>query len=137
MKKKRVVEGKECSKWSKKHGQDTYFGGCSDSGNSAVEEGVCDIGDGVNQNTGKGKGSDRGKGKTGRCAACGSNTHQPSNHKDCPFHISRSNKEAHSDGTLMLDSESGEYISDGGSSDSEKIPVHVELKGELTKEVVP
>ena len=76
MKKKRVVEGRERIKWSKKHGQDTYYGGCSDSGDIIivmVEKMVCDSGDGVNQNKGKGKDSSRGKGKPqgkGKCAAC-------------------------------------------------------------------
>ena len=91
-KKKRVVEGVERIKWSKEHGHDTYFGG---SGDSDVEEMVCDSGDGVNQNKGKGKGSGRGKGKPlgkGKCAACGSSTHRRSSHRDCPFHESCTKK---------------------------------------------
>ena len=72
LKKKRIVEGEKRIKRSKKHGRDTYFDG--DSGDSDVEEMVCDSGDGVNQIKGKGKGSGRGKGKPqgkGKCAACG------------------------------------------------------------------
>jgi hypothetical protein len=81
------------SKWSKKHGRDTYFDG---SGDSDVEEMVCDSGDGVNQNKGKGKGSGCGKGKPqgkGKCAACGSSTHRRSSHRDCPFHQGRVKKD--------------------------------------------
>ena len=86
LKKKRVKEGIERIKWSKKHGRDTYFDGAGD---SDVEEMVCDSGDGVNQNKGKGKGSGRGNGKPqgkGKCAACGSSTHRRSSHRDYPFH---------------------------------------------------
>ena len=95
---------------------------------------VCD--DGVNQK-GKGKGSNRGKinakGK-GNCAVCGSS------HRDCPFHKGHAKKEAHSDSPveeLISDSESGEDMADGDSSDSEEIPVRVELKGRPTREAVP
>ena len=34
-------------KWLKKHGQDTYYGGCSDSGDSDGGKMVCDSGNGV------------------------------------------------------------------------------------------
>ena len=125
-KKKRRVEmknkGIERIKWSKKHGHDTYFGGSDD---SDAEEMVCDSGDGVNQNKGKGKVSGRGKGKPqgkGKCAACGSSTNRRSSHRHCPFHKSRAYKDNHSDGTaeeLITDSESGEYITGGDSSESE------------------
>ena len=134
LKKKRVAEGIERIKWSKKHGRDTYFNG------SDVEEMVCDSGD---QNKGKGKGSGRGKGKSlgkGKCAACGSSTHRRSSHRDCPFHKSRAKKEAHSDGTaeeLITDSESGEYITGGDSSELKLIYVRVELNGCPTREAVP
>ena len=141
LKKKRVAEGIERIKWSKKHGRDTYFNG---SGDSDVEEMVCDSGDGVNQNKEKGKGSGRGKGKPlgkGKCAACGWSTHRRSSHRDYPFHKSRAKKEAHSDGTaeeLITDSQSGEYITGGNSSDSEEIEnVRKELNGCPTREAVP
>ena len=126
LKKKRVVEGRERIKWSKKHGQDTYYGGCSDSGDSDGGKMVCDSGDGVNQNKGKGENSNRGKGKPqgkGKCAACGSSTHQRSSHKDCPFHKSRAKKGAHRDHTaeeVIPASESGEDTSNGDSSDSQE-----------------
>ncbi len=126
LKKKRVVEGRECIKWSKKHGQDTYYGGCSDSGDSDGGKMVCDSGDGVNQNKGKGKDSSCGKGKPqgkGKCAACGSSTHQRSSHKDCPFRKSHAKKEAHPDHTaeeVIPASESGEDTSNGDSSDSQE-----------------
>ena len=101
---------------------------------------VCD--DGVNQK-GKGKGSNRGKinakGK-GNCAVCGSSTHLRSSRRDCPFHKGHAKKEAHSDSPveeLISDSESGEDMADGDSSDSEEIPVRVELKGRPTREAVP
>ena len=126
LKKKRVVEGEKRIKWSKKHGHDTYFD-CS--GDRDVEEMVCDSGDGVNQNKGKGKGSGLGKGKPqgkGKCAACGSSTHRRSSHRDCLFHKIRAKKDDHSDGTaeeLITDSESGEYITGGDSSESEEIDI--------------
>ena len=126
LKKKRVVEGRERIKWSKKNGQDTYYGGCSDSGDSGGGKMVCDSGDGVNQNKGKGKDSSRGKGKSqgkGKCAACGSSTHQRSSHKDCPFRKSRAKKGAHPDHTaeeVIPASETGEDTSNGDSSDSQE-----------------
>ena len=92
---------------------------------------VCDSGDGVNQNKGKGKGSGCDKGKSkgkGKCAACGSSTHRRSSHRDCPFHKSRANKDDHSDDTaeeLITDSESGEYITGGDSSESEEIEIDI------------
>ena len=67
LKKKCVVEGIERITWSQKHGQDTYYGGCSDSGDSDGGKMVCDSGDGVNQNKGKGKDSSRGKGEREVC----------------------------------------------------------------------
>ena len=78
LKKKRVYEGIERIKWSKKHGRDTY----GDSGASDLEEG--DPGSGVKQGKGKRKGNNQDRGKP-KCAACGSSTHQRSSHKDCPF----------------------------------------------------
>jgi hypothetical protein len=131
LKKKRVVEGRERIKWSKKHGQDTYYGGCSDSGDSDSGDSdggkmVCDSGDGVNRNKGKGGDSSRGKGKPqgkGRCAACGSSTHQRSSHKDCPFRKCRAAKGAHPDHTaeeVIPAPESGEDTSTGDSSDSQE-----------------
>ena len=111
LKKKHVKEGIERIKWSKKHGRDTYFDG---SGDSDVEEMVCDSGDGLNQNKGKGKG--------------GSSTHKRSSHRECPFHKSRAKKDDHSDGTaeeLITDSESGEYITGGDSSESEEIEIDI------------
>ena len=124
----RVKEGQERIKWSKEHGHDTYFGG------SDAEENACDYGDGVNQR--KEKGSAYGKGKPrgkGKCAACGSSTHL---RRDCPYNKSNTNKKPHSDKSteqLIPDSESdeamsvsdllesGEDMSNGGSSDSQTV----------------
>ena len=123
LKKKHVKKGIERIKWSKKHGHDTYFDG---SGDSDVEEMVCDSGDGVNQSKEKGKGSGRGKGKPqgkGKCAACGSSTHRRSSHRDCPFYKSHANKEAPSDGTAEEMIINSEDIADGDSLDSEEIEI--------------
>ena len=64
----------------------------------------------------------------GKCAACGSSTHRRSSHRDCPFHNIRAKKDDHSDGTaeeLITDSESGEYITGGNSSESEEIDIDI------------
>ena len=63
----RAVEAKERIKWSKKHGNDTYLGGCSDSGDEDSEDDV------------------KNQSKSKKQCACGSTTHQRSSHKDCPF----------------------------------------------------
>ncbi len=84
MKKKRVCEGIERLKWTKKHGRDTYSG----SGASDVEQEEGDPDSGVTQGKGKRQGNHQDGGNSQekpRCGACGSSTHQRSNHKDCPF----------------------------------------------------
>ena len=109
LKKKRTAEATDRIKWSKKHGHDTYFGG------SDVEM-ASDSNGGVNQKKGKGRSDSKGK-----CAACGSSTHQRSSHRDCPFHKDRAKKEAlsvsPSDRSTRAASESGNE-SLGGPSDS-------------------
>ena len=80
LKKRRVCEGREHKKWSKKHGHDTY----GDSGASDSEQEKGKPGNEVKQGKGKWKGKKQGKGKA-QCAACGSSTHQRSSHTDCPF----------------------------------------------------
>lgn len=144
LKKKRVKEGIERIKWSKEHGHDTYFGG------SDVEEKLCDTSDGLSQKKGKGracgKGKPRGKGK---CVACGSSTHLRSSHRDCPFYKGRANKEPHSEELMVLDSESGEALSDsdllessedmsdGVSSDSDTISCTCRAEGRGHKRDCP
>ena len=71
LKKKRVIDGQERKKWSKKHGHNY---GC-DSENSDID---------VKVSRGKGRRKGRPQGK-GECALCGSSTHKRSNHRDCPF----------------------------------------------------
>ena len=145
LKKKRVKEGRERSRWSKEHGHDTYFGGSD-------EDKVCDSSDGVNQK--KGKGSARGKGKPrgqGKCAACGSSTHLRSSHRECPFYKGRANKEPHSDKSVeevVPASESGEALSDSDllessemsdsdSSDSESMSCTCGAEGRAHKRDCP
>ena len=145
LKKKRVKEGQERIKWSKEHGHDTYYGG------SDAEEYACDSGDGVNQR--KEKGSAHGKGKPrdkGMCVARGSSTHLQSSHRDCPFNKKRENKEPHPDNEQLIpDSESdetmsvsdllesGDDMSNGGSSDSETISCTCGAEGRAHKRDCP
>ena len=73
LKKKRVCEGLERIKWSKKHGRDTYGG----SGASDVEQVIR-----VTQGKGKRRGNHQDRGNSQeklRCGACGSSTHRRSN----------------------------------------------------------
>ena len=68
----------QCRKeWSKKHGQDTYGSDDSDKDNSETKS--------------KGQKKHRqGQASTGgRCKACGSFSHQRSNHNDCLFNKKR------------------------------------------------
>ena len=67
--------------------------------------------------TGKRKRTRQGRGKP-HCTACGSHTQQRSSHKDCPFHKSCAHKSVEE---VIGDSESGDYVADGGSADSEEI----------------
>ena len=71
---KRTLARKDRINWTKKHGRDTY--GCDDG--SDLEHDLDIVKEGR-------KGKTQGKGKTQRCVACGSSTHQRSSHKDCPF----------------------------------------------------
>ena len=64
LKKMRAVEAKERIKWSKKHGNDTYFG------NSGDEDNEDDV---------------KTQSKSKKQCVCGSTTHERSSHKDCPF----------------------------------------------------
>lgn len=109
---------------------------------------MCDSSDGVNQRKEKGSGPGKGKGK---CAACGSNTHLRSSHRECPFNKSHANKEPHSDHDDELiaysesdeamsdrDSlESGEDISDSDSSDSVIITCTCGVEGRAHKRDCP
>ena len=67
------MDAERCKEWTKKHGHDTYG-----SDDSEGDEGEL-----------KPKGRKKRKqGKVctdGKCKACGSTSHQRSNHKDCPF----------------------------------------------------
>ena len=73
----RTKEAQRRKLWSKKHGHDTYGG---------VDDMEHDIG--VEK---KGK----KQAVEGKCKACGSNTHQRSNHKECPFNKQKSLLTAH------------------------------------------
>ena len=101
LKKKRVIDGQERKKWSKKHGHDY---GC-DSENS-------DIDVKVSRDKGRRKGRPQGKGE---CASCGSSTHKRSNHRDCPFNKKRAEKETISSSRTESDGE----VSSESSSEME------------------
>ncbi len=84
LKKRRVGEGFERSKWSRKHGRDTY-GDDNDAASELEEDTSSKRG---TQGKRKPTGSKQDKGKLRArkpCSACGSSTHQRSSHKDCPF----------------------------------------------------
>ena len=77
LKKKRVREGMERMKWTKKHGRDTY----GDAGSESEHE-VAKAGSGIIRGKSVKKGNSH---RNKECAACGSSKHQRSSHKDCPF----------------------------------------------------
>ena len=101
LKKKRVIDGQERKKWSKKHSHDY---GC-DSENSDID---------VKVSRGKGRRKGRPQGK-GECASCGSSTHKRSNHRDCPFNKKRAEKETISSSSTESDGE----VSSESSSEME------------------
>ena len=69
LKVQRTKESQRLMEWSKKHGHDTY--GHNDDDLECASAKVASKG--------------RKKKTLGKCRACGSSTHQRSNHKDCPF----------------------------------------------------
>ena len=106
LKKKRIADGAERIKWSKKHGHHTYFVG------SDVEM-ASDSDDGLNQKKGKDKNDGNGDFQAKKkCAACGSITHKRSSHKECPFYKGRAKKEVHS---VSFSVESTPVASESGS----------------------
>ena len=104
LKKMRFVEQQERIKWSKKHGNDTYFGGPHvDSCDDEYEAGV-----------------DTHRKKRKPCT-CGSFTHQRSNHKDCL--LNKNN--------VCKDPTRDEYRPSEGTRDSEVIDILGESEGGL------
>ena len=101
LKRKRIREGLERIKWSKRQGLHSYFGGHNGTGAPV-------------------SGESRSKGK---CAACGSKTHRRSSHRDCPHHKSRvscAGKEdrSKSDEYVFRYVSDSEVVSNGDLSDS-------------------
>ena len=91
LKRSRVREGVERMKWSKLHGHDTY-GDVGVGVDSDPEHGVDNRGSCVTQRKERRKGTNKDRRKTQEkrvCAACGSNTHQRTSHKDCPYNTSK------------------------------------------------
>ena len=80
----------------------------------------------VNQKKGKGRSDSKGK-----CAACGSSTHQHSSHRDCPFHKDRAKKEAlsvsPSERSTRAASESGNESLDGPSDSGMSDEVEIDI----------
>ena len=84
LKKRRVREGFERSKWSRKHGRDTY--GDDNDAASELEEDTSSKRGTQGKRKPTGSKQDKGKPRARKpCSACGSSTHQRSSHKDCPF----------------------------------------------------